>query len=442
MKLLWTLFLLAWFNATALAVESPAIAPTVDFHQALERALEKSPEFQVLKLKMENAKLETKNAWAVLLPTVDLQASHAYNEQNTSAYFTPVFRHAPWSNQAGLTVSENLYDNGLSWRHAKSAELNEQLQTLVFESARSRLLISVAKAYYDYSLAVAVIELQRQQIQTLKAQFRTIESRYQQGMSSNRDFLRIKAQGQSSEISLLTQEIEVNRAKQTLRLAIGESEATEFKPLVLEKNFRLESVAGVNHAVVAEDSYEFRIAELQEKNAAVAYESARRLEWPRLSLRGSYNYTVPQYIGDNIAGVDDPYWNLQLMVVLDYRLWDWGSNRRNVVLAENLQRIENQNQVSSRLKVRQDLIQLEAQLQILKRSFVVSQQILSANQEAYESLNRGYRDGKISYLELITALNTVYSSRSQDLSLRFNILKSQVDWAYYQGNVDEVLKSQ
>lgn len=410
---------------------------TLDFHQTLERALSRSPEFQTQKLKRDNARLETKNAWFALLPTADLQASHTYLQQNTSAYFIPEYRHLPWSNQAGLTVKENLYDNGVTWRKARSAELNEDLQDLALESAQARLKINVAKAYFDMSLAVAVLELQRQQIQTLNTQFRTIESRYRQGLSSNRDYLRIKAQGQSSEIGLLSQEIELNQAKQALRTLIGENEATEFQPLRLPKGLP----PAVRGPIDPEQSYEFKSANLRDRISEITAESAERLFWPRLSLQGSYNYTVPQYLGDNVAGVDNPYWNLQFMIVLEYRLWDWGSTSRTVQIAGNQERIDKLTQDSGRLKVRQDLIQLESQLELLRRSYSVSQQILQANQEAFESLNRGYRDGKISYLDLITSLNSVYSSRSQDIGLRFNILKTQLEWAYYQGNIDEILKN-
>ena len=418
-------------------VKASFAAETLNFQQSLERAEQKSPGLNTLKLRAENAELASKSAWAALFPTVDLQATHTYAEQNTNPYFSTSYRHAPWSNQAGLSINENLYDNGLTWRQGRIADLELELQQLNFDSGRGQLLVTVAKAYYDYSLAIAAGQLQRQQIETLKTQFRTIDGRYRQGVSSNRDYLRIKAQLQSSEIGLLSQEIQVQQAKQNLRVAIGDTADLEFVPLIPRP-----LVNSPLSSVTLESTYGFRISDTQNRISEITLESARRLQWPKFSLKGSYNYVVPQYIGERTNGTDDPYWNLQAMVVLDFRLWDWGSTQRTARIAENLKRIDNNTQAVNTLRVREDLVQLEGQIKLLHESYKVSQQILKANQEVYDSLNRGYRDGKISYLDLITALGSLYQSRSQDLILKFNVLKSRLDWAYYEGKVDEVLKSQ
>jgi outer membrane protein TolC len=61
--------------------------------------------------------------------------------------------------------------------------------------------------------------------------------------------------------------------------------------------------------------------------------------------------------------------------------------------------------------------------------------------EVYSSLNRGYREGKVSYLELITALGELYSAKAQFLNLQYSLLNERASLAFYQGNLDEVLSS-
>lgn len=414
---------------------SLASGPALEFHQALEMALEKSPEYNSLLLNERNSALSSRNAWTQLLPTVDLQAIHLYNEQNTSAYRPPPV-HSPWSNQAGVTITENLYDNGESWRNAEIADLNHQLQILNRQSGRSRILINVAKAYYDYSSTAARTRLLEQQLKALRTQFSSIESRYHQGFSSNRDYLRIKAQVQSAEIDLLSQKIQSEQSKSHLRVILGAFEMREFLPID-PLSISPEWSEGY---LTAKETLPFQIAEIQSRIAELKLKSVTRTEWPRLAVKGSYNYVIPQYAGSRIAGTDDPFWNLQVSLVLDYRLWDWGRSGRSVTIAENQRIIDENAQNVERLKTTHDLEQLQSQIQTLKDSFRLTQQILKAHQEAFESLSRGYRDGKISYLELITSLNDFYGSRSQDMNLRFNLLKLRLDLAYYQGKVDEVLK--
>ncbi|MBC7371140.1 MAG: TolC family protein, partial [Bdellovibrionaceae bacterium] len=104
---------------------APETRETINFQQSLERAEQKSPAMQSLKLRAQNAELASKTAWATLFPTIDLQAAHTYSQQNTSPYFSTAYRHAPWSNQAGVSINENLYDNGVSWRQGRIADLEE-----------------------------------------------------------------------------------------------------------------------------------------------------------------------------------------------------------------------------------------------------------------------------------------------------------------------------
>lgn len=427
-----------FFTAFILCVSKSNASQQVDFHQALQRAIDKSPQYRSLKLAEQNSKLAEKNAWNSLLPTFDLQASHSYNQLGGSSYFNIAPLHYPWSNQAGLMINETLYDNGDTYRLAKIASLDRKIGILNLESGRSRLLVNAAKAYYDFSAAYGSVELQKQQIEALRYQFRMIERRYEQGLRSNRDYLRIKTQLQSSEVNLLSQQISLENTRTNLRAALAESPDIDFIPLDAAK---IDITKVDEPHLDPEETYEYQTSGLQDRISDLRYETIHRKEWPRLSLKSSYGYVQPQYIGPQMAGNDDPFWNFQAMIVLDYRLWDWLRTQRTVDIAENQKNIERNTQSLNRLQVQQNLDQLQKQALLLKKSFHMSIQILKSSEEAYQSLNRGYLDGKVNYLELITALNDVYSSRTQNLNLRFNILKYRAEQAHAQRKIDEVLKN-
>ena len=413
---------------------------SLNFHQALDRALSLSPDYDTLVRTDRMSKLSTRNAWSALLPEADLQLSHQYADQGGSLPPTAyVYPHAPWSNFAALNVNENLYDNGDSWRAYQVAELNGQIGNLSLQRGRQALLLKVAKVYYDFSSANAAIELQKQEIETLRVQFRTIEGRYRQGMSSNRDYLRIKVQLQRAEVSLATQSVSIEDERANLRLAVGEKTAVDFIPFVQLPN-RLEALAFPD---VSEDqTFDFRIARLQDEISMLKYRTVLRASLPRLSLKASYEYSVPEYLGQKIPGVDDPYWNFTGMIVVDYALFDWGIRGRNVEIADNQKQIEMDSQKTIRLTTGQSLVRLKAQADLLLKSYRESLLILKNEEESYDSLNRGYREGKVTYLDLITGLNDLYSARTQNQDLQYRLLKARADVAYYEGNLDEVLQKQ
>ena len=335
-----------------LAFPSARAQEALDFHATLAKALDNSPAFKSQRLDQESSQLLEKNAWTSLLPMADLRATHAYTEfSGPQLATTNIPTHAPWSDQLGLTVTENLYDNGDTFRKARVASLDRKIADLNFEKGRSRLLVDVAKAFYDYSSAVGSLELQKQQIETLKGQLRSIEGRYRQGVSSNRDYLRIKAQVQTSEISLFTQEISVQNLATNLRVLLGDREAPAF--LALKSDAIFNPVMN-SKAIDVQSTFEFRAADLEDRASEIRSITAKRNLWPRLTLQGSYGYNVPQYIGPKNAGLDDRNWDLQAMIFLDFHLWDWGTAWRSSKVAVNTEQKEKFTQEISRVGTAQD----------------------------------------------------------------------------------------
>ena len=418
---------LAWANATP---------EKITFHQALALALKQSPTYDQAVAAENTLRLQSKTAAYKLLPQADVEATHSYT---THGGVSTGASHEPWSNSLGLAISENLYDNGESWRAIQISGVNERIGALVLQRARDELFLRVAKAYYEFSSAAATTELERQRIDLLKVQYRAIEGRYRQGISSPRDYLRIKAQVQRAEVGFSGKNVELEQARQNLRSALGEPGPLDFEPLAV-KTEKFASMTFPNIRV--EDTVDYRITGMQDEVSDLKYKSAARNDWPRLSLKGSYAYTQPEYIGRRNPGLDDPYWNLQASLILDYALWDWGTRSRDVQIAANLRRSEKDGTAQTRIQVTQDVWRIKAQAELLHQSYKQTQQILKDDQTVFDTLNEGYRAGKVGYLELITALGDLFSSRAQLFGLQFNLLKAEADLAFYRGDLDAVLHNQ
>lgn len=438
-------FILLVFSITCLyAGFVSAESEKIDFQQALALARARSPDFDVSKRLDKNAQLTYKNTWATLLPQIDIQAQHYYNApvgSIVSSALSPTglvtTQASPWSDLLALNVSENFYDNGDSFRLMKIADLSRESVRLDLTHRLEKLLLKVATAYYAFSQSVGNLELQKKEIETLRQEFRTIEGRYRQGVNSNRDYLRIKAQLQRSEVDFATQKISEEETIQALRVAIGVKEAVDFLAFTPDTQV----LANLKFpSLMAEETIDYQIAHLQNKISDLKYLTVARQNWPRISLKSGYSYNEPQYIGPEIPGTSS-YWNFQVALFLDYSLWDWGTRSRNVEIADNQRNIENDGQETIRIQVSQDLNKLGSQISFYKQSFIKSQQILKDEEDVYSSLNRGYRDGKVTYLELITALNDLYAARTQFLNLQFSLLNTRATLAFYQGNLDEVLSS-
>ncbi|PWU22056.1 MAG: hypothetical protein C5B49_01490 [Bdellovibrio sp.] len=407
----------------------------ISLNESLHRSLDHSPALSTLKINHQNALLKEKNAWRVFAPTVDVQALHQYSQTGGTDPLLASGSVPPWYAQLGLSVTENLYDNGESLRQAQMASLSVRIEELNLRRGRGKLITDVAKAFYEYSSAAEDLQTQQKQLAALKVQFNSIERRYMQGLRSNRDYMQIKAQVKSSEISRINSESHLQEIRSQLLNLSGEPNSVEFEALKSKENEELPVIPEFH----AEDSVDYQLADLQDRLAEMKTQTARRNRWPRLSIKGSYSYNLPQYLGPAAPG-NDPFWNLQAQIILDYRLWDWGIQAREVELADNQVRVDQNSQSQSRLDTLKNVRNLKENIQALQESFRLSLVIAETQASAFASMARSYREGKVTYLEMMTALKDNFSSQQQLTSLRFNLLKAQADALYFKGAADELLR--
>lgn len=414
-------------------------AERLDFKATLKRALEKSPDFRTEYYRSENATILAKKSRSQLLPSLDLQASHSLNRAGIPTDEEPDgSRFRPFNNVLGLTLKEELAESFEGFRQLRLQNLLSEQARLSYERQKNRTLVDVARTYFEYSEAAGAYQLAKSQYETTVEQFKTIEARHFQGMSSSRDYLRSKADKQRSEISVLNQSYSLKQARENLKTIVGESGNLEFIPFDT-RTIRTELMS--TPPVDPESTLDYRFAKLGVDASQVRVQSAEFAYWPRLGLSATAGLVQPNYLSARRPENGDLYWNFTGLITIDYNIWDWGIRRRDIEYAKNDMHVETAAQDRARLQVEQNLNTLFVNQSVLQQTFQISSQTLDDSEDVYTSLYRGYREGKVTYIELNTALGDLYASRSADLQLRFNILKARAEIAYFEGKADEVLNS-
>lgn len=427
-----------WVLGLSLLAIGAEARDVLTLQQTLAKALERAPDYRGLVAEEIKAHLSEANAKNMYLPKLDAQARHAYSDvTSSSSTSTSTAVHSPWSNSLALSLSENLYDNGDSYRLARISDIQWRIARLNREKGRRDLLRRVALAYFDYSSAAMSLTQQKSQASVLKTQFRNIEGRFRQGLSRNGDYLRIKAQLERAEIAITNQEITLNEKRLRLQEIMGAEDEYDFQVLTPKSG----ALLGLKFMPVDPlKTAEFQIAELIDKASEIRVTSAQRANWPRLSLKGTYSYNQPQYLGSRVSPADDAYWNLEGSIVLDYGLWDWGSRKRDIEIAESQRLIDSTQQDITRLKVKQALNALAQNSAAVQSTYGKSRQIAKDAEEIYAIVSRSYREGKSTYIDLASALDELLSSRLQVVQLEFRLLQARTELSYYDGTIDEILQ--
>ena len=104
-----------------------AHAKSLSLKEAIQYAIERSPDLDSFGRQQAISELQYESAFAKFLPSLDLSSTSGLNGQ------APAVLATPWAAQANLGLTENLYDNGQSLTQYHIASLNRDFSRLGLE---------------------------------------------------------------------------------------------------------------------------------------------------------------------------------------------------------------------------------------------------------------------------------------------------------------------
>ena len=108
-------------------------------------------------------------------------------------------------------------------------------------------------------------------------------------------------------------------------------------------------------------------------------------------------------------------------------------------IAESNRDIQSDSITQSLQTVRQDLEGMMGSFTKIKRNYRLSRELLGMQEESNHLLEQQYREGKVSYLDLITSLDGLLNSKVQFCSSYFEVLQNLAKYDYYKGQIYESL---
>jgi outer membrane protein TolC len=409
----------------------------LDLPAALQYALEHSPVFQSARLEVEIQERNRKNALARFFPSLDVTATQGIQNQATNGTNPGVY------GRVNLGLTETLYDNGINFLNFRSASLTEERSQIDLERDRARLSLALAREYYNYSLNSRLANIQRQQVDVLSKQVRSVEGQYRQGVRTRRDYLRFKTQLQRAEIDLVTAQNEQQGSSAEISRIIGApaSDIAQGSPTFtiqpLSESRARQALPTEIPAI--EKHYEARLKAVVERINEIQVKVALRNYLPRANVTGNVGWgtgsLVPGTTEGPYQGAQSLDWNVQLQ--LTYNLWDWGILRREWQRAERLRDQGNNTLLANLQAAAADIRKLMLRLKQLDKNLELSRELLGYEEENYASLDADYKQGRVAFLDLITALENLFSARRNFARAFYAVQSALAEYHYHQGDLYE-----
>lgn len=399
-----------------------ATAESWTLNDTLRYALAKAPEISIARLQRDNADDGVSIAVGRLLPSLDIAGSVGVEDRRTANAT------APFTSGLSLSLTEKLYDNGTSLIGWRQSQVSRELTDVVLRRVRDTLCLSVASAYYRYGLAVTLAGVRRDQLKLTEKQFATVNQLYKQGLRARRDFLRFDAEVQRTRINLQQAEIAVQSAQADLLATIGRGSGeapVEFAvvepPLAMKDD---EPVVPTTPAAV-DATYAVREAVLQARLAPFPAALARRRYWPTIDLVLGASYGSSGFLNAGAPLVDAFSANrdsrIGALLTMTFNIWDWGIRRRDVAIADRNVLIADNGLQRARLDATADTKKNVLDLEQLRMTYGMTRTLVASQQEIFGFLERDYREGKVTPVDLIQNFRDLLDARVSVLQARTNL---------------------
>lgn len=407
-------------------------AEKISLPEALHLALENSPEYKTAKNNLESSELEAKNASVLFFPTLDLTTSHGVrgfdpDTQNLTA-------RTPWASETTLALTENFYDNGETFKKSRIADKKRDLARLEHHRIRAQIIRKVMLAFWRNSIAIQNLEFVKKYAEELERLSKLVNNQYRQGLKTKKDHLNFKSREQRSKLDLIKSEKERAEAFSELVTALGLNPDAEHefdvkvRPLLPVKKLKSEFSDS--------ELYEFQQLELQKQISQIEIDLAKRRYWPEVSLVGAASYGSSDYVDTRQSWSDNDSTQWSVFLNIKFNLLDWGVRNRNIRLAQITQSTSENSKTTALLEVKKALEVFKVEVANSTDNYLLSKELQKIEEENFKLLERDYKSGLTSYLELTTGLANLLDAQSRGLEADFALADLYLRWKYYKGVLD------
>jgi outer membrane protein TolC len=148
---------------------------------------------------------------ANMIPRIDASASYVWNKRNfdSTNIFDTQRNNGP---QAGLSLSWNIFDGGLTKTRVQNAKITRDNQLINLEQNEQILERNVNNAWGFYQNALFVLEAERKNLETNQNNFERSVEQYQLGQITSIEF-------RAAQLNLLNANLNFNQAKYDAKIA-------------------------------------------------------------------------------------------------------------------------------------------------------------------------------------------------------------------------------
>ncbi|EAL3143472.1 multidrug efflux RND transporter outer membrane subunit CmeD [Campylobacter jejuni] len=389
-------------------------------------ALSQNNESYLIKqMQSEQANLDKEQAFRNYLPSLSLNSAYVANNKDR-------FIIDPQESLfAKVSLNFLLFDGGAREANLRALESKEKLSLLDKEQSKNYLALNAITLYFNTLSLEKILLANQQKVAFLKSTFERLQKFYDAGLSPKDELESIKAKYHLSLLELSQNELKLANIQKEIKILSN----TDFK---VQGNAFLE-----NPQQEKSQNYEVMIAKEQINLAKESVNLAKAEYFPKFYIQDNFNFYKNNY---NLK-VPAPFVNLadqflekysqgnQFILGMEWKIFDFNARAKEVEKERLNVQIANANARFSERKNKEELNYLDKSLKVLQEQILALNLSLNAANLAFESVDKKYQAGLVSYVEYLQALEAKFKAQS-DLELAKNEFEITKANYYFNAGID------
>lgn len=380
----------------------------------IEYGLQNNTDMQVALLRIDQAQAQLKSAKLAFLPSLTLSPQGTLTSTDggkaVKTYELPV--QASWE----IDLFGKL-------RNAKQETLASLLQQQAYRQAvQSELIASVANSYYSLLMLDEQVEISVETLDVWKEQIRTMEARLKVGEETENAVTQARASLYELEASyndLLRQQRETENALCTL---LGTTAREIERGRLYEQTFPQQLSAGVPLSLLSRRPDVVQ-AEMELAAAYYSTNQARSAFYPSLTLSGSAGWT--NSLGQVVTNPGG--WILSAVASLSQPIFNRGKLISNLRVSKDEEQIALLNYKQAILNAGEEVNNALYAIESVERNLTIHTNQCRQLERTVQTSESLYRTGNASYLELLTARQSLLNARLNLVTDKFTYSQSIIN---------------
>lgn len=309
---------------------------------------------------------------------------------------------------ASLALTQPIYTGGRTTASLSAAQADILAAREALRDADGNLVLSVVQAYVDVRRDRRILEIRRDDLQTLARRLDETEARFKVGELTGTDVAQAKARLGTSQAQLAAAEGQLEISAAAYAVVVGDLPGDLAAQPDLDA-FMPRDLASAYEAAEAQ-SPRIEGADLVERASRARIALARAQNRPSISLRAGYGYSgqVDPFVADRLAR------NLSASVVTTLPLYSGGVLSSQVEQAVQRNSIDRLRLETTTRQVRQAVAQAWSQLRTARAAIVANEEVAKAAAYALEGVRLEFDLGLRTTLDV---LNAEQELRNAELAL-------------------------